>query len=71
MKPYPGRPTPAAGPFRRLAPTMLLAIGASMALEGDRLQNPVPLQLGSAVRCSSPAIGELSHRVVSSEGMRR
>jgi 2-keto-4-pentenoate hydratase/2-oxohepta-3-ene-1,7-dioic acid hydratase in catechol pathway len=48
-----------------------LAIGASMALEGDRLQNPVPLQLGSAVRCSSPAIGELSHRVVSSEGMRR
>jgi hypothetical protein len=32
MKPYPGRPTPAAGPFRRLAPSMLLAIGASMVL---------------------------------------
>lgn|GEM_PF-694861 len=48
-----------------------LAIGASMALEGDRLQNPVPLKLGSAIRCYSQAIGELSHQVVSSEGMRR
>ena len=43
-----------------------LAIGASMSLEGNRLQNPVPLRLGSAIRCSSSAIGELSHQVVSS-----
>jgi len=46
-----------------------LAIGASMAFEGDRLQNPVPLKLGSAICCSSPAIGELSHQVVSAQGM--
>jgi 2-keto-4-pentenoate hydratase/2-oxohepta-3-ene-1,7-dioic acid hydratase in catechol pathway len=43
-----------------------LAIGASMSLESNRLQNPVPLRLGSAIRCSSSAIGELSHQVVSS-----
>ena len=42
-----------------------LAIGASMSLESNRLQNPVPLRLGSAIRCSSSAIGELSHQVVS------
>ncbi len=48
-----------------------LAIGASMALQGDRLQNPVPLKIGSTLRCSSPAIGELSHQVVSSGGLRR
>ena len=41
-----------------------LAIGASMAMAGDRLQNPVPLKIGSTIRCSSPAIGELSHQVV-------
>jgi 2-keto-4-pentenoate hydratase/2-oxohepta-3-ene-1,7-dioic acid hydratase in catechol pathway len=43
-----------------------LAIGASMSLESNRLQNPVLLRLGSAIRCSSSAIGELSHQVVSS-----
>lgn len=43
-----------------------LAIGASMSLESNRLQNPVPLRLGSAIRCSSSAIGDLSHQVVSS-----
>ena len=47
------------------------AIGASMALQGDRLQNPVALKIGSTIRCSSPSIGELSHRVVSSGGVRR
>ena len=41
-----------------------LAIGASMAMAGDRLQNPVPLKIGSTIRCSSTAIGELSHQVV-------
>ncbi len=40
-----------------------LAIGASMSLEHDRLQNPVPLRLGATIRCSSPSIGELVHRV--------
>ena len=47
-----------------------LAIGASMAMAGDRLQNPVPLKIGSTIRCSSPAIGELSHQVVAAEGVR-
>lgn len=48
-----------------------LAIGASMALQGDRLQNPVPLKIGSTIRCASPAIGELSHQVVAAGGIRR
>ena len=48
-----------------------LAIGASMALHGDRLNDPVPLTLGSTIRCSSAAIGELSHQVVASEGVGR
>jgi 2-keto-4-pentenoate hydratase/2-oxohepta-3-ene-1,7-dioic acid hydratase in catechol pathway len=48
-----------------------LAIGASMAVQGDRLQNPVPLKVGSTIRCLSPAIGELSHQVISAGGMRR
>jgi 2-keto-4-pentenoate hydratase/2-oxohepta-3-ene-1,7-dioic acid hydratase in catechol pathway len=48
-----------------------LAIGASMALQGDRLQNPVPLNIGSTICCSSPAIGELSHQIVSAGGLRR
>ena len=47
-----------------------LAIGASMAMAGDRLQNPVPLKIGSMIRCSSTAIGELSHQVVAAEGVR-
>jgi 2-keto-4-pentenoate hydratase/2-oxohepta-3-ene-1,7-dioic acid hydratase in catechol pathway len=42
-----------------------LAIGASMALSGDRLHPPVPLKIGSTIRCSSPRIGTLSHRVFS------
>ncbi len=48
-----------------------LALGASMALQGDKLQNPVTLALGSTIRCSSRAIGELSHQVVSSGELRR
>jgi 2-keto-4-pentenoate hydratase/2-oxohepta-3-ene-1,7-dioic acid hydratase in catechol pathway len=54
-----------------IKPGDFLAIGASMALQGDRLQNPVPLKIGSNIRCFSPAIGELSHPVVSSGGLRR
>jgi 2-keto-4-pentenoate hydratase/2-oxohepta-3-ene-1,7-dioic acid hydratase in catechol pathway len=54
-----------------IKPGDLLAIGASIALQGDRLQSPVPLKLGCKIRCSSPAIGELSHHVVSSGGLRR
>ena len=48
-----------------------LAIGASMAMVGDRLQNPVPVKIGSTIRCSTPAIGELSHQVVSAGDFRR
>src|SRR5262245_33830851 len=54
-----------------IKPGDFLAIGASMALRGDRLQNPVPLKTGANLRCFSPAIGELSHQVVRSEGVRR
>jgi 2-keto-4-pentenoate hydratase/2-oxohepta-3-ene-1,7-dioic acid hydratase in catechol pathway len=54
-----------------IKPGDFLAIGASMALKGDRLQNPVPLKIGSTLRCSSPAIGELSHRVVTPGGLHR
>jgi 2-keto-4-pentenoate hydratase/2-oxohepta-3-ene-1,7-dioic acid hydratase in catechol pathway len=54
-----------------IKPGDFLAIGASMALQGERLQNPVPLKTGSNLRCFSPAIGELSHQVVRSEGVRR
>jgi 2-keto-4-pentenoate hydratase/2-oxohepta-3-ene-1,7-dioic acid hydratase in catechol pathway len=52
-------------------PGDFLAIGASMALAGDRLQNPAPLKIGSAVRCASSAIGTLSHRVVRAGETRR
>jgi len=48
-----------------------LAIGASMARHGDRLQNPVPLRIGSTIRCASPALGELTHRVVAAGGVNR
>ena len=48
-----------------------LAIGASMARQGERLQNPVPLKVGSTIRCASPAIGELSHQVIAAGGIRR
>ena len=54
-----------------IKPGDFLAIGASMAIQGNRLQNPVPLKIGSNLRCSSPAIGELSHQVVSGGGQRR
>jgi 2-keto-4-pentenoate hydratase/2-oxohepta-3-ene-1,7-dioic acid hydratase in catechol pathway len=47
-----------------LEPGDFLAIGASMSLRGDRLENPAPLKIGSTIRCSSPALGELTHRVV-------
>jgi acylpyruvate hydrolase len=54
-----------------IKPGDFFALGASMALQGDRLQKPVPLKTGSNLRCFSPAIGELSHQVVRSEGVRR
>ena len=54
-----------------IKPGDFLAIGATMALQDDRLQNPVPLKTGANLRCFSPAIGELSHQVVRSEGVRR
>ena len=53
-----------------IKPGDFLAIGASMALKGERLQNPVPLKIGSTIRCSSPAIGELLHPVVPAGGLR-
>ncbi|HEY2919337.1 MAG TPA: fumarylacetoacetate hydrolase family protein [Candidatus Binatia bacterium] len=46
-----------------IKPGDFLAIGASMALQGDRLQNPATLKIGSSICCSSPIIGELSHQV--------
>ena len=54
-----------------IKPGDFLAIGASMAIQGDRLQSPAPLRPGSNLRCISPAIGELSHRVVASGGVGR
>jgi 2-keto-4-pentenoate hydratase/2-oxohepta-3-ene-1,7-dioic acid hydratase in catechol pathway len=53
-----------------LKPGDLLAIGASMAFHGERLGSPVPLKVGAAISCASPAIGELSHRVVAAGGLR-
>jgi 2-keto-4-pentenoate hydratase/2-oxohepta-3-ene-1,7-dioic acid hydratase in catechol pathway len=47
-----------------LNPGDFLAIGASMSLSGDRLENPAPLKIGSTIRCASPTLGELAHRVV-------
>jgi 2-keto-4-pentenoate hydratase/2-oxohepta-3-ene-1,7-dioic acid hydratase in catechol pathway len=54
-----------------LKPGDFLAIGASMARAGARLQNPVVLKAGSELRCSSPAIGELAHRVIAAGGSPR
>ena len=54
-----------------IKPGDFLAIGASMTLVDDRLQNPAPLKIGSALRCSSPAIGELTHRVVAPRTVRQ
>ena len=48
-----------------------LAIGASMARQGERLQNSVPLKIGATICCSSPLIGELSHPIVSAGGLGR
>ncbi|HXV78679.1 MAG TPA: fumarylacetoacetate hydrolase family protein [Candidatus Binatia bacterium] len=53
-----------------IKPGDLLAIGASMALQADRLQNPVPLKAGSNLSCFSPQLGELSQPVVSAGGLR-
>ena len=53
-----------------LKPGDFLAIGASMALVGDRLQTPVRLAPGSNLRCSSPAIGESRHEVISAREAR-
>jgi acylpyruvate hydrolase len=52
-----------------IKPGDFLAIGASMARRGDRLQTPVPLKIGSTIRCASAAIGELIHPVVSAKGL--
>jgi 2-keto-4-pentenoate hydratase/2-oxohepta-3-ene-1,7-dioic acid hydratase in catechol pathway len=54
-----------------IKPGDFLAIGASMALQGGRLGNPVVLRTGSTIACSSPAIGELSHQVVRGRGPTR
>jgi 2-keto-4-pentenoate hydratase/2-oxohepta-3-ene-1,7-dioic acid hydratase in catechol pathway len=54
-----------------IKPGDFLAIGASMALQGDRLQNQATLKIGSKIRCSSPVLGELSHQIVSTEGVHR
>ena len=54
-----------------IKPGDFFAMGASMARQGDRLMNPVPLKAGAALRCSSPAIGDLSHQVVGPGGLRR
>jgi 2-keto-4-pentenoate hydratase/2-oxohepta-3-ene-1,7-dioic acid hydratase in catechol pathway len=47
-----------------VTPGDFLAIGASMTRKGDRLENPAPLKIGATIRCASPAIGALAHRVV-------
>jgi acylpyruvate hydrolase len=51
-----------------LRPGDFLAIGASMSVNGDGLQSPAPLKIGSTIRCASPALGELTHRVVGASG---
>lgn len=51
-----------------IKPGDFLAIGASMARQGDRLQTPVPLKVGATIRCASSAIGALTHPVVSAKG---
>jgi 2-keto-4-pentenoate hydratase/2-oxohepta-3-ene-1,7-dioic acid hydratase in catechol pathway len=53
-----------------IKPGDFFAIGGSMARQNDRLQNPVPLKIGSNLRCFSPPIGELSHEVVASGAIR-
>ena len=53
-----------------IKPGDFLAMGASMALQGDRLPYPVSLKIGSHIRCASSRIGELTHRVVPAGGAR-
>lgn len=47
----------------------IIALGASLALKSESPQDPAPLKLGSRIKCLSPDIGELAHRVV--EGKRK
>jgi 2-keto-4-pentenoate hydratase/2-oxohepta-3-ene-1,7-dioic acid hydratase in catechol pathway len=47
-----------------LKPGDFLAVGATMSANGDRLENPAALKIGSTIRCASPALGELTHHVV-------
>jgi acylpyruvate hydrolase len=54
--------------FLGIKPGDFFAIGASMTIQGDRLQNPVSLKIGSTIRCMSFAIGELTHPVVAAKG---
>jgi 2-keto-4-pentenoate hydratase/2-oxohepta-3-ene-1,7-dioic acid hydratase in catechol pathway len=54
-----------------IKPGDFFAIGGSMTLQNDRLQSPVPLKTGFNLRCFSPAIGELSHPIVSYGGIHR
>jgi hypothetical protein len=54
-----------------LKPGDFLAIGASMARKGDRMQSPVPLKVGSHIRVAAPALGELSHQIISPGGPER
>ena len=54
-----------------IKPGDFLAIGASMAWRGGRLQNPAPLKVGSQLRCFASALGELSHLVISAGAPRR
>ncbi len=53
-----------------IKPGDFFAIGANMALRGDRLQEPVPLRVGSTIRCWSSGIGELTHRILPGPGTR-
>jgi 2-keto-4-pentenoate hydratase/2-oxohepta-3-ene-1,7-dioic acid hydratase in catechol pathway len=53
-----------------ISPGDFFAIGATMSLQGDRLQSPASLKIGSTLRCFAPEIGELSHQVVSPGDLR-
>ncbi len=53
-----------------IKPGDFFALGASVALRAGRLQNPVPVALGSRLCCSAPAIGELRHEIVPAGGAR-
>lgn len=54
-----------------IEPGDFLAIGASLSVNNGRLQDPVPLEVGSTIRCSAPGLGSLTHRIVSSESVSR